>query len=387
VNGFSPSSHGSRSCSRSFAPKYVRTYAGGSLKRSSATFLQAATTDNNDNDSNDGSTDDANEPVWNPSARKTLAALATIGAAETAFLTGVKTLGGEGAINSICSVSGNALGGCSDVLSSPYANIAGIPLTAFGFAAYTTVAILSILPLLNKEQNVSNTANGGGDDSFNRLALLTISTGMATFSAFLMSLLLFVLKEICPYCILSAVLSLGLGTVTWFGGAASNQTKRAAIAGLSSVMITTLAMFGLVFTAEANYDASSSSSSTTALLAQSETPPELTTQSPPAITQDSSDRAMILAKDLNALDAKMFGAFWCSHCYEQKQTLGKQAMAKIPYIECDKDGKNSQRGFCKEKKIPGYPTWEIAGTLHPGEQTLDELEQIVNDLLESASKK
>jgi len=211
---------------------------------------------------------------------------------------------------------------------------------------------------------------------------------MATFSAFLMSLLLLVLKEMCPYCILSAVLSLGLGTVTWFGGAASNQTKRAAIAGLSSVMITTLTMFGLVFTAEANYDASSSSSgSTTALLAQGETPPELTNQSPPAITQDSSDRAMILAKDLNALDAKFFGAFWCSHCYEQKQTLGKQAMAKIPYIECDKDGKNSQRGFCKEKKIPGYPTWEIAGTLHPGEQTLDELEQIVKDLLESASKK
>lgn len=230
--------------------------------------------------------------------------------------------------------------------------------------------------------------SSSSDDSLNRLALLTISTGMATFSAFLMSLLVFVLKEMCPYCILSAILSLGLGTVTWFGGAApSNQIKRAAIAGLSSVVITTLAMFGLVLSAEANYDGGFGSS-TTQLSRQggdNNPPPELTNQAPPAITQDSSDRAIKLADDLSALDSKFFGAFWCSHCYEQKQTLGKQAMAKIPYIECDKDGKNSQRGLCKEKKLPGYPTWEIAGTLHPGEQTLDELEQIVKDLL--ASKK
>lgn len=366
---------------QNYAPKYVQTYYG--VRSSATTFLQSATDMQQDKCSNDNKDDD-NSNMWNPNARKTLAALSTIGAIETAFLTGVKIIGGEGAINSICSISGNALsGGCSDVLSSPYANIAGIPLTAFGFAAYSTVAILSILPLMSKEDESSSS-----DDSLNRLALLTISTGMATFSAFLMSLLVFVLKEMCPYCILSAILSLGLGTVTWFGGAApSNQIKRAAIAGLSSVVITTLAMFGLVLSAEANYDGGFGSS-TTQLSRQggdNNPPPELTNQAPPAITQDSSDRAIKLADDLSALDSKFFGAFWCSHCYEQKQTLGKQAMAKIPYIECDKDGKNSQRGLCKEKKLPGYPTWEIAGTLHPGEQTLDELEQIVKDLL--ASKK
>ena len=64
----------------------------------------------------------------------------------------------------------------------------------------------------------------------------------------------------------------------------------------------------------------------------------------------------------------MYGAFWCSHCYDQKQTLGAEAMRSIPYIECAKDGANSQRKLCQEKEIPGYPTWEINGKLHPGEQ-------------------
>lgn len=34
-------------------------------------------------------------------------------------------------------------------------------------------------------------------------------------------------------------------------------------------------------------------------------------------------------------------------------------------------------GLCKAANIPGYPTWDIGGTLYPGEQTLEELEQIV----------
>jgi hypothetical protein len=80
---------------------------------------------------------------------------------------------------------------------------------------------------------------------------------------------------------------------------------------------------------------------------------------------------------LKQLDAKMYGAFWCSHCYEQKQTFGKEAMQQIPYIECAKDGLNSQTALCKEHKVPGYPTWEIGGQLYPGEQEIEELQEIV----------
>ena len=58
--------------------------------------------------------------------------------------------------------------------------------------------------------------------------------------------------------------------------------------------------------------------------------------------------------------------------------MGKQAMDLIPYIECSRDGVNSQTKLCKEKEIPGYPTWEIAGTLYPGEQAITELRDIVD---------
>ena len=28
----------------------------------------------------------------------------------------------------------------------------------------------------------------------------------------------------------------------------------------------------------------------------------------------------------------MYGAFWCSHCYDQKQALGAESMRIIPYV-------------------------------------------------------
>lgn len=37
------------------------------------------------------------------------------------------------------------------------------------------------------------------------------------------------------------------------------------------------------------------------------------------ITTESSPFAIALAKHLHSIGAKMYGAFWCSHCNEQKQ--------------------------------------------------------------------
>lgn len=39
------------------------------------------------------------------------------------------------------------------------------------------------------------------------------------------------------------------------------------------------------------------------------------------ITTKSSPYALALAKHLNSIGAKMYGAFWCSHCVEQKEVL------------------------------------------------------------------
>ena len=58
----------------------------------------------------------------------------------------------------------------------------------------------------------------------------------------------------------------------------------------------------------------------------------------PAITSESSPQAVQLAKKLAAAGAKMYGAFWCSHCYDQKDDFGAQAMADFPYVECFPEG-------------------------------------------------
>ena len=55
---------------------------------------------------------------------------------------------------------------------------------------------------------------------------------------------------------------------------------------------------------------------------------------PPAVTTQSSDRAIAVAKALDAKEAKMYGAYWCSHCFGQKQLLGQQAMKYVKYVEC-----------------------------------------------------
>jgi hypothetical protein len=39
----------------------------------------------------------------------------------------------------------------------------------------------------------------------------------------------------------------------------------------------------------------------------------------PVVTNESSPQAVALAKRLKAAGARMYGAFWCSHCFEQKQ--------------------------------------------------------------------
>lgn len=103
---------------------------------------------------------------------------------------------------------------------------------------------------------------------------------------------------------------------------------------------------------------------------------------PPKITSTSSTNALQLAKTLKSLDSKMYGAYWCSHCYDQKQTLGKEVFRNgyVAYIECDKEGYENQRSLCKERKVPGYPTWEIGGKLFPGEQSLEELATIADEM-------
>jgi hypothetical protein len=54
------------------------------------------------------------------------------------------------------------------------------------------------------------------------------------------------------------------------------------------------------------------------------------------ITTVATPSARALAAHLGRAGAKMYGAFWCSHCAEQKEAFG--AGAPLPYVECFPDG-------------------------------------------------
>lgn len=327
---------------------------------------------------------------WNPPLRKTMGAISSFGMVETAYLTFTKLFSSDGT-TALCG-SGDAAGiggggSCADVLDGPYASVAiggsEVPLAAFGFAAYTIATGLAVFPLMLSSGEGGNDTGEGDLDSSNRITLIATTTAMATFSSFLMSVLFGVLHATCPFCVASAILSISLGVLSWSSDMVPEGSKKlGGQATFSSFGMATVVALALFFSADVPATAapggdnsfSSSLIASTAKLQQEKDVP------PPPITSHSSQRSLKLADDLKSLDARMFGAYWCSHCYEQKQRMGLEAMQRIPYIECAKEGLNSQKALCNARDVPGYPTWEVGGKLFPGEQDFDELEDIVKEV-------
>jgi hypothetical protein len=93
------------------------------------------------------------------------------------------------------------------------------------------------------------------------------------------------------------------------------------------------------------------------------------------ITVDStSGEAEIgLANHLHQIKAKIYGAYWCIHCYEQIYLFGQEAFKQIERIECTPGGENAQPELCRKAGVEGFPTWEINGKLYGGKKKLKEL--------------
>jgi len=101
---------------------------------------------------------------------------------------------------------------CSAVLGSKYAEgIAGVPLAAFGAAAYLTVLVATILATCGL--------------SLGRQVFTTMSIFMALFSVWLIYLQAFVIHSFCKYCLASAAACftlLALALVDRFGSRAAS---------------------------------------------------------------------------------------------------------------------------------------------------------------------
>lgn len=325
--------------------------------------------------------------------------IAVLGAIETGFMSYNRIVAGGAEEIPFC--QDGAGSSCADVLSGPYSVVPGlnVPLVVIAFMAYIAVASMT----LGKNNQYSNQLT-------NEVTLI-LTTAMATFSGYLMAVLQFVLHASCKYCYLSAAFSIGMATLAWNNKLVGNPTK-AAVLSLSSASITALSSAFLFYATGLTMNPGDAALASTAPAWQAmqaatqasqakkylksetaEAPPTARTAAaamkergpfaPPSIKSHSSPQALAIGKRLQEKNAKMYGAYWCSHCNNQKQELGYEVVTgkqMFTYVECAKDGVDSQYSTCKALKdeVPGFPTWEIGGKYYPGEKTLDELEKLLD---------
>ena len=94
------------------------------------------------------------------------------------------------------------------------------------------------------------------------------------------------------------------------------------------------------------------------------------------VTTVSTKESIELAKYLNNYGVVKYSAYWCPNCLNQSELFGKQAYRELNVVECARDGINSQTQLCIDKKIKGFPTWEINGRLILGVLSLKELSKL-----------
>ncbi len=98
-------------------------------------------------------------------------------------------------------------GGCSVVLTSEWSVVYGIPIALLGSVYYLSLLILAVIYLKTR-----STSENNGSETLIVTASFTTIIGFLT-SIFLVGLQLFVIKDICFYCIISAISSIALFVV------------------------------------------------------------------------------------------------------------------------------------------------------------------------------
>ena len=280
-------------------------------------------------------------------SRTVMGAIAAIGVVETAYLTIAKFTTGS----VICPTSG-----CDKVLNSPYATVFGtVPLSLLGCLAYLSIAILALAP---KAVN-PNTNKGLHSQLENKTwqALFIITAAMVIFSSYLMYLMAFEIKELCIYCITSALFSLSLFVLVLVGRE-WEDIGQLVFTGILVAMVSSIGALGLYNSVRSP----AASVSTPGIVA-------------PAVTTTSGPAQLALVRHLREIGAKEYGAYWCPHCHDQKMLFGKEAAALIDYVECDPRGQNSRAEICQAAaaNVKGFPTWEIKGQFYSGTQSLEKL--------------
>tara|TARA_B100000700_G_scaffold313817_1_gene399414 strand:- start:555 stop:1472 length:918 start_codon:yes stop_codon:yes gene_type:complete len=256
----------------------------------------------------------------------------------------------------------SCLGGadaCNKVLNSPWGsfllgNNINIPLSLIGFISYLVTVALALFPLIPSINEKKN-------NIYRRtwLGLFIISCLMSSFSLMLIGIMIFKIKAICLFCILSAILSCSIFLLSLKGGSWEDRGE---------LIFRSFLIYILVILATLIWSSSIDPNKK-----------EITLKgTPPAVISQSNPFKISLAKHLTTKGFVMYSAYWCPHCHDQKELFGKEASKELTIIECAKDGLNNQADLCELKGISGYPSWEIDGSIESGVKDLAELKKKSN---------
>src|SRR5437899_12167398 len=81
------------------------------------------------------------------------------------------------------------------------------------------------------------------------------------------------------------------------------------------------------------------------------------------------------AQCLKAKGARMYGAWWCPHCADQKEMFG-YAFQYVNYVECSPKGLRTATPECAQAGVKNFPTWQFAdGSRTEGAQPLSVLSE------------
>ena len=283
-----------------------------------------------------------------------IAILSTIGLVDTGSI----TLKNWGLFNSLSCSIGGLNTECDKVLNSDWGTIfqynqITIPLSFAGFITYLSLLILSILLILNLSSN---------KEQLNKIMwwfVFLISCGATVFSLLLLYIMIFKIKAICLFCIISAISSLSIFILSIIGAKFENREPMIFRGFIVAFLVL---ISGLIW--DKKVDPAN---------AEQISNPVPIEKIAPKVTTKSSSQKINFAKFLSKNKIFMYSAYWCSHCYDQKQLFGKEAVKELTIIECAKDGKDSQTDLCVKKEIKGFPSWEIKGEIYSGVQDLNDL--------------
>jgi uncharacterized membrane protein len=225
---------------------------------------------------------------------------------------------------------------CDAVRQSSYSSIFGVPVALFGAIAYALILWFTYVSI---------------SKSLRWLLLYIISLAGFVFSVYLTYLELFVIKAICPYCVISALIMTAIFIMIAF-------RKAEFYPKLSSLhtAVLTVCVLGVVVIGSSAFQSDS-------LESQNEG------------TSTANSFQLGLAKHLRQNGAKMYGSYKCPHCNAQKALFGA-ASKYVDYVECAPEGPNTRSNLCFSRGIMNYPTWEIKGKYYEGAKSLAELSQL-----------